>query len=284
MPGRDKPVFVSIGLAGNGTVARTILYSLRAVVAATTNAPVTTTVPVTTTTIPTTTTTTVPPSTACVTSATNGHCPFPADSDIVGARGNPYVDQNVWNANRAYQQTLHATSPADWYVTANANTNWGGVQTYPNTGFDMAGTVDSHASTTSSWNVTIPTDNTQTAGWAAYDLWFNHWADEVMIQTDLTANNHYNCTGVATITVSGMPWHMCDFGSERVWKPGTDDQHLINRTSGSIDVKAFLVWMEANGYLPVKSTWTAASFGFEICDTRGNTQIFKVNGFTWDAQ
>ena len=30
VPGRTKPVFVSIGLAGNGMVARTILYSLRA--------------------------------------------------------------------------------------------------------------------------------------------------------------------------------------------------------------------------------------------------------------
>jgi hypothetical protein len=30
VPGRDKPVFVSIGLAGNGMTARTILYSLRA--------------------------------------------------------------------------------------------------------------------------------------------------------------------------------------------------------------------------------------------------------------
>jgi hypothetical protein len=30
VPGRSKPVFVSIGLAGNGVVARTILYSLRA--------------------------------------------------------------------------------------------------------------------------------------------------------------------------------------------------------------------------------------------------------------
>jgi hypothetical protein len=29
VPGRDKPFFVSIGLAGDGTVARTILYSLR---------------------------------------------------------------------------------------------------------------------------------------------------------------------------------------------------------------------------------------------------------------
>ncbi len=30
VPGRTKPVLVSIGLAGNGMVARTILYSLRA--------------------------------------------------------------------------------------------------------------------------------------------------------------------------------------------------------------------------------------------------------------
>jgi hypothetical protein len=30
VPGRSKPVYVSIGLAGNGMVARTILYSLRA--------------------------------------------------------------------------------------------------------------------------------------------------------------------------------------------------------------------------------------------------------------
>jgi hypothetical protein len=30
VPGRKTPVLVSIGLAGNGMVARTILYSLRA--------------------------------------------------------------------------------------------------------------------------------------------------------------------------------------------------------------------------------------------------------------
>jgi hypothetical protein len=30
VPGRSKPVYVSIGLAGNGMVARTILYSIRA--------------------------------------------------------------------------------------------------------------------------------------------------------------------------------------------------------------------------------------------------------------
>jgi hypothetical protein len=31
VPGRSKPIYVSIGLAGSGMVARTILYSLREV-------------------------------------------------------------------------------------------------------------------------------------------------------------------------------------------------------------------------------------------------------------
>ena len=30
VPGRTKPVFVAIGLAGTGMIARTILYSVRA--------------------------------------------------------------------------------------------------------------------------------------------------------------------------------------------------------------------------------------------------------------
>ena len=136
-------------------------------------------------------------------------------------------DQNVWSGSSSYQQTLYATAPNDWYVTANANTNFGGVETYPNTGFDMTGTVDSDSSITSSWSVTIPTNET-TAGWAAYDLWFNNWNDEVMIQTDLTvpSNGDYDCNAVATATFSGMPWHLCVFGSERVWKPGTSDADL----------------------------------------------------------
>ncbi|HUB93929.1 MAG TPA: hypothetical protein VMB52_05495 [Verrucomicrobiae bacterium] len=215
----------------------------------------------------------------------NGQYDWPSSVPyIIGAASNPWVGSNIWSNNSAYNQTLCEYTPANWYVSVNVNTNFGGVQAYPNTGFNMDGAVDSSKSVTSSWNVTIPTDNTKTAGWAAYDLWFNSWADEVMIQTDLTANSYYDCTAEATATFSGMPWHLCVFGSERVWKPGTDDQHMLNQASGSVDVLAMLEWMEQNGYLPQGSTWTAGSFGFEVCDTEGNTQTFEVNNFTWDAQ
>ena len=212
----------------------------------------------------------------------NARCNFSNYPGIVGASSNPYVDQNIWSGNTSYKQTLYATNPGSWYVVANANTHFGGVLTYPNTGFNMAGAVSSYSSLTSSFSTTIPV-NAQTAGWAAYDLWFNNWQDEVMIQTDITANSDYDCTAKTAATIDGQPWHLCVFGSERVWKPGTDDQHLANRTSGTINIQAFLTWMEQHGYLPATSTWTAGSYGFEICDTGGANETFAVNSFSWTA-
>ncbi len=223
-----------------------------------------------------------PGATVCV-QTTNAQCDFPAGASIVGVSSVPYVNQNIWAGSATYKQTLYATSPESWYVVANANTHFGGVLTFPNTGWDMSGAVDSYSSVTSSYSTTIPV-NAQTAGWAAYDLWLNNWADEVMIQTDITANSYYDCTAKTSATFDGEPWHMCVFGSERVWKPGTDDQHLQNRTSGTINIQEFLTWMEQNGYLPAQSTWTAGSYGFEICDTGGASETFQLNSFTWSAQ
>lgn len=220
---------------------------------------------------------------ACTTAGTNGRCgPYATHPTITGANSDPWVDQNVWSQDPGYKQTLYANGPTDWYVVANANNASGSVLTYPNTGFWMDGAVDSKTTTTSSYAVTFP-HNAQTQGWAGYDLWFNSWADEVMIQTDFSVNANYDCTPVATATFSGQPWHLCVFGSERVWKPGTDDQHLASAASGTIDVRAFLVWMEQNRYLPAGSTWTAASFGFEVCNTSGVDTTFKVDAFSWSS-
>jgi hypothetical protein len=246
-----------------------------------TTAPPTTAPP---TTAPPTTTPPVSGSSACITAELLGRCgPYAGYGQISGADSQPWVGQDVWSGDTAYRQQLFANNPGDWYVTANANTNFGGVLTYPNTGFYMAGTIDSFTSITSSFSTTFP-HNAATAGWAAYDLWFNNWADEVMIQTDISANSFYDCSPVVTATFGGEPWHLCVFGSERVWKHGTDDSHPINQASGTVDVRAMLTWMEQHGYLPAGSTWTSGSFGFEICDTGGTTEKFQLNGFSWTAR
>lgn len=218
----------------------------------------------------------------------NGQCgPYPGYKGITGlapSASPPTVGQNVWTQSQADHQHLFANSPGDWYVTVNATTNFGGVQAFPNTGWGMAWPevpVDSYHSLLSSWDVTIPQDATKVAGWACYDLWFNNWADEVMIQVDITAPSQYQVTpNVASATFGGQPWHMLPlFGRERVWKPGTDDLHLRSAASGSLDIQPILTWMEASGQLPKGSTWTAGSFGFEVCDTHGTDQAFRVNAF-----
>lgn len=212
-----------------------------------------------------------------------GRCgPYSDHPTITGANSDPWVDQNVWTGNNAYHQTLYANSPGDWEIVANGDFGNGGVQTYPNTGFWMTGALDSSTSITSSFSTSIPHD-AQTIGWAAYDLWLNNWANEIMIQTDIAANEWYQCTASASATFNGSPWHLCVYGSELIWKHGTDETHLINESSGSIDVRAMLVWLEQHGYLPAGSTWTAASYGFEVCNTSGVDATFRVNGFSWAA-
>ena len=221
---------------------------------------------------------------SCTQTATNGRCgPYSGYTAISGANSNPWVDQNVWAGSGSYHQTLYANGPGDWYISANANVGNGGVLTFPNTGFYMTGTVDASTSITSSWSTVFP-HNAQTIGWSAYDLWLNNWANEIMIQTDISANSNYNCAPVASATFGGSPWHLCQFGSELVWKHGTDDSHLINESSGSVDVKAMLVWLEQHGFVPASSTWTAASFGFEVCNTTGIDAKFQVTGFSWSAK
>jgi hypothetical protein len=234
-------------------------------------------------------------------------CPYSDVSYITTGDPNngPYLNQNVWGAPPPnFVQSLHANSPRDWYVNINEasdnpsdpNAN-GGVHNYPNLGFWMRGKVDDYSTITSSWNVTIPQTNS-VAGWAAYDLWFNDDNTEVMIQADIGADSYYNCTSVATATFGGQPWHMCDFGTERVWKRGTVDNHLVAAASGTVDIKQILTWMEGHTFvdpsngttrqqLAPGSSWqtayVGASFGFEIPSTSGQTQTFRVNDFSWTA-
>ena len=225
---------------------------------------------------------------ACVTSDQQGHCPFGADPQITGSAlsGDPYVDQNVWSPIPDWSQTLYANSPTDWRVVANGPAGNTEVVAFPNTGVDMTGAVDSYSKTISSFSETMP-HNSQTSAWSMYDLWFNNWADEVMIQYDFSGNG--SCDSVATAQfggTNGVPvqtWHLCDFsggGSTTLdWKLGASDP-ATSESSGSIDILAMIKWLETHGYLPTASTWTAASQGWEICSTGGQPETFSESSYS----
>jgi len=246
----------------------------------------------------------------CTTSAAQGDCPYPQDSEIEGNVDgqNPEVDQNVWSPINGWSQTLYANSPADWQVVASEPAGNTAVVTYPNTSAWVNVDnipVDSYNTTVSSFNETMP-HNAQTTAWAMYDLWFNNWNDEVMIQYDFTNNADCDSSTVVANNVTfggsnGVPaqqWHLCDFGLPSAgsggcpagpnctldWKLGpTEGAGKQSESSGSIDIKAMIDWLEYTGYLPARSTWTALSDGWEICSTGGQNETFAMNDFSVSA-
>ncbi len=229
---------------------------------------------------------------ACVTSAVQGLCPFGGTPQITGAASLPWVGQNVWSPIAGYQQTLSANSPQNWQVVANAPAGGTAVIAYPNTGAYFGGSVDSYHQVTSSFSENMNMSS-QTSGWAMYDLWYDNWTAEVMIQHDFGISGP--CNSVATATFGGsngvpvQTWHLCDFSNPAAgltildWKLGTSEPDTAHETSGSIDILAMSQWLEANGYMAANSTFTAISAGWEICSTGGQDETFQMANYSVTA-
>jgi hypothetical protein len=249
---------------------------------------------------------------SCTTSATNGSCVFPQDTtDFPGINpgtGRPAsqgieVDQNIWNTGSCpgLTQTLSANSPEDFQVQANYPTSsTGAICAYPNVWpHDAQGAVDSYQQTTSTFSESFP-HNAGTQAHAMFDLWFNNWANEVMVQYDFS--NDAPCEGswpevktnvnfTEPSTGTSQPWHLCTGGSQLsngsypslVWKLGAaDGAQEQSESTGSVNLLSMLQYLENDGYLPANSTWTALSMGWEIASTGGQNETFTGSGFTAD--
>ena len=228
---------------------------------------------------PTSTTTGNPA--VCVTSALKGGCGpylYPAITHSDGQ--NTVVGQNVWNPIPGFSQTLHATGPGNWYVSANMPAGNTAVVSFPNTGQEyyykntLAGFSSIYSSFTESMN---PVSGTSAE--AAYDIWLNNWGNEVMIQHDIV--NRGTCPVTATATFGGsggvpvQHWNFCKYGTELIWQlSGTGEK------SGTVDVLAMLNWLVSHRYLPQGSGLTDISYGFEICSTGGRPETFTLSNFS----
>jgi hypothetical protein len=245
---------------------------------------------------------------SCTTSAKNGSCLFPeSPTDFPGVNpgsGRPKshgleVDQDVWNSAssdcKGWSQTLSANSVEDFQIVANYPAGNTAVCTYPNVWpHDARGAVNSYSQTTSTFSESFPHNNA-THAWGMFDLWFNNWANEVMIQYDFSKNAPCTTTPVTDKVFGGkntgvpaQPWFLCTLTSPKAngtyqttaWKLGPNEAGKQSESSGSIDILAMIKYLERKGYLPANSTWTAISMGWEICSTGGRNETFTGNGFT----
>jgi len=242
--------------------------------------PTATTSPTTTPPTATTPTTTPPTTAACTTSAAKGSCGPYNYPRIQGHPSEVTVGQDVWNPISGWHQTLSATDPGNWSVMANMPNKNTAVVSFPNTGANYdSPLISSFPALYSSFSESMPTTSATNAH-AAYDLWFNDWNDEVMIQNDF-APGGYRCDSYeASASFGGshgvpvQTWYLCQFGSELIW------QLKANEQSGSVDIKAMTTWLETKGYLRQNSTVTALSYGFEISSTGGQNEEFRVSDFS----
>ena len=224
----------------------------------------------------------------CVTSAAKGNCGpyrYPAITDSNGQ--NTYVGQDVWNPIPGWSQTLHTTGPGNWYVTANMPAGNTAVVSYPSNGQTYSNPNDSsqpaslslYSSIHSSFSENMNAHN-GTSAEAAYDIWLNNWADEIMLQHDIV-NRGSECSNPVTVTFGGsggvpvQNWDLCVYGSERVWRLDGGSEK-----SGSVDILAMLTWMANHGYLPQSSTLTAIGYGFEICSTGSQAETFTLSHYS----
>ena len=200
----------------------------------------------------------------------------------------------MWNAGGCpgWTQTLSANSTQDFSFVANyPKSSSGAICSYPNEWpHDAQGPIDSYSQTTSTFRESFP-HTAQTQAHAMYDLWFDNWAYEVMVQYDFS--NDAPCEGSwpevkTNVTFGGsngvptQQWHLCEGngGKSLIWKLGAaDGSQEQSENSGSVDLLPMLKYLESNGYLPGGSTWTAISMGWEIASTGGQNETFSNSEF-----
>lgn len=208
------------------------------------------------------------------------------------------TQQNAWsNGHGAQQMTVY--SYHDWQVTATDGPSpTAEILTYPDTSFnyyDAASparyNIRDLNSVTSSYSETMPPLADNYTAEAAYDVWLNNWATEVMVWTDV----HYqgvNCNGAWTPECSGgtrlgtwmfgtQQWSLWDNGNGvsgfYMWLPDDGPRDSVSEPSGKIDLLGMLRQTAVSGGFSPSSTLTAIQFGWEIASTNGVPLNFRMN-------
>src|ERR1700691_72961 len=185
-----------------------------------------------------------PSTTACAQTSLKGQCGPYLYSAMSGSNGqNTWVGQNIWNPISGACQSLYANNPGNWHAVANMPAGNTAVVSFP-TGSEQYNDplLSSFSSIYSSFTEDM-NPQSGTSAEAAYDIWLNDWANEVMIQHDIV--NRGTCPIIATAQFGGsggvpvQNWNLCKYDSELIWQlAGSGEQ------SATVDVLAMLTWLE----------------------------------------
>jgi hypothetical protein len=182
---------------------------------------------------------------------------------------------NVWGSGFG-PQTIWANSATNWGVWAN-HPNTGGIKSYPNATRWIGRRVSQLGTTTSSFNVSVPTSGV--AFTTAYDIWSSDNAHEIMLWM-----NKFGPVGPlgsfqTTASVGGHTWNVYrgSNGANQVYS----FVRTGNTSSGTVDIRAIANWIRQRGWFG-DVTIGNVQLGYEITSSAGGkdfiTNSFSVTG------
>jgi len=208
------------------------------------------------------------------------------------AKGNYYVTNDTWNANRymGLSQALYVCNYNRWFALADMDNLFGdgAVKTSPNvheTWYPTPTKLNSWKSITSQYSDVPPGIGPNYGIWEfEYDIWLNGLADskstEVMIWT---YNNGQTPRGSlsGSFTEEGRTYD--------VYYSSPPRQYIafVNRSgnlSGIINLLDFLKYVISRGWMPSSSTLYQICNGVELVSTNGRPEKFVINSFSIDMQ
>jgi hypothetical protein len=198
-----------------------------------------------------------------------------SDQWATWSNGGYTLYNDVWGSG-AGPQSIWANSYSNWGVWAN-HPNTGGVKSYANATRYLGHKVSTLGTTTSSFNVTVPTSGV--AFETAYDIWSSDNAYEIMLWM-----NEYGAVGPigskqTSVSVGGHSWavYKGSNGSNQVFS----FVRTSNTSSGTVDIRAITQWLRAQGWFG-DVTIGNVQFGYEITSSSGGknfvTNSFSVTG------
>jgi hypothetical protein len=266
-----------------------------------------------TSTTSTTSTTTSPTSTTSTTSSTGWACSVPLGgvcgaydyAGIPNSNGyNTYVSNQSVGPQQGTTQTLYANSPGDWQVVANdVPYGYTGVQTFPDvqqlfnnwcgTGWGgCANPTDTPVDSLSTLAVTYAETSPQDA-LSLYqfspDVWLDNYGSDIMFWVDVHGRCNEGAFGPTVLghaVIDGQAWTVHRYGSfgdeiifvlDGAGGTGTCAQ----QSSGTINIKAGIDWLTANGFVTGAPVMSQLNTGWEI--TSADNTTFTVSGYSIQA-
>jgi hypothetical protein len=218
-----------------------------------------------------------------------------------------YVTNQAINVHGT--ETVHANNPGDWNVVANLADCGGCVQTFPdvqqltNDWCPATGTwgcasgsadeTDTPLAALSTLKINYSETSPQDAGSSyefAPDIWQDNYANDVMFWVD----THGRCdTGAFGGTVlghavlDGQNWTVHRYGGAGaevifVLDGAGGSGTCAQQSSGTIDIKAGLQWLVANGFESGPIVLSQVNTGWEI--TQADNTTFTVHSYSITAQ